>query len=72
MDDKRIVHDLAMVYARERYQKYCTESVNAKTRSAVNDMEELFSYYYDAVQYLVDHYEQLDRVFKDDEGQRVF
>ena len=61
-----------MVYARERYHKYCVEPQNAKTRNVVNDMEELFSYYYDAVQYLVDHYEEVDRAYKDDEGQVVF
>ena len=59
MDERRqLVHDLAMVYVKEKFH----------SSSSQDDLQELIGIYYDAVTFLVNHLDEIESGYRDEDG----
>ena len=67
--DRKIVHDLAMLHVSERYRAYCKS--HASFPDDEGALQVLTGFYYDAVKYLVEHHEELDSPYRDEDGEMV-
>ena len=56
---RKMVHDLALVYAREKFHSAPDQ----------DDLQELIGVYYDAVTFLVNHLDEIERGYRDDNGE---
>ena len=67
IDKSAIVHDLAMVYAKEKFQEFL-RTAPAKTKETSADASQLCKYYCQAVTRICAGIDEIDQAYLDDDG----